>query len=105
MVRFLRTDHLGMNLHTDVPWLSPDAQRNIADAHAGIADEFASIYRDGVKTGCFRPMPPMLVGRMMEGIIMTGGKVVMGADDPKGSVDEIAASTAETLVSALCPRP
>jgi len=105
MVRFVGTDHIGLILHTEVPRLSPEAQRNIADAHGGIADEFASIYRDGVEAGCFRPMPPMLVGRMMEGIIMTGGKVVMGADDPKGSVDEIATSTAETLVSALCPRP
>lgn len=104
MVQFVGTDHIGLILHTEVPRLSPEAQRNIADAHGGIANEFASIYRDGVDVGCFRSMPPVLVGRMMEGIIMTGGKVVMDAADPKGAVDEIARSTAETLVSALCTR-
>ncbi|MFO7701302.1 MAG: TetR/AcrR family transcriptional regulator [Acidimicrobiia bacterium] len=101
MVQFVGTDHLGLILHTEVPLLSPGAQRDIAGAHGGIADEFASIYRDGVDAGEFRPMPRMLVGRMMEGIIMTGGKVVMDSPDPKASVEELASATADTLVAAL----
>lgn len=101
MVEFVGTDHIGLILHTEVPRLSPEAQRSIAEAHGGIAGEFAAIYRDGVSDGIFRSMPPALVGRMMEGIIMTGGKVVMDSPDPAGHAVEIATATADILVAAL----
>jgi AcrR family transcriptional regulator len=101
MVEFVGTDHLGLILHTEVPRLSSEAQVAISDAHAGLAREFASIYRDGVEDGMFRPIPHKLAGRMMEQIIMTGGKVVMDSPNPAGEVDEIARNTAEVLVAAL----
>ena len=101
MVRFVGTDHIGLILHTEVPRLSPEAQRDIADAHAGIADEFTSIYRAGVEGGRFRMITPMLAGRMMEQIVMTGGKVVMDAKDPAREVDTIAAETAAIMIAAL----
>ena len=101
MVRFVGTDHIGLILHTEVPRLSPEAQRDIADAHAGIADEFTSIYRAGVEGGRFRMITPMLAGRMMEQIVMTGGKVVMDAKDPAREVDMIAAETAAIMIAAL----
>jgi AcrR family transcriptional regulator len=101
MVEFVGTDHIGLILHTEVPRLSPEAQRSIAEAHGGIANEFAAIYREGVSSGVFRSMPPMLVGRMMESIIMTGGKVVMDSRDPARDVGEIAMATADILVAAL----
>jgi len=101
MVEFVGTDHIGLILHTEVPRLSPEAQRSIAEAHGGIAGEFAAIYRDGVDAGVFRPIHAALAGRMMEGIIMTGGKVVMDAQDPASEVAEIARSTADILVAAL----
>jgi AcrR family transcriptional regulator len=103
MVEFVGTDHIGLILHTDVPRLSSEAQQAIGEAHGGIADEFASIYRSGVDLGIFRRIPPKLVGRMMESIIMTGGRVVMDADDPTGEVELIAGHTADTLVAALRP--
>lgn len=103
MVRFVGTDHLGLILHTEVPRLSPEAQRQIADAHGGIAHEFASIYRQGVTDGVFRMIPPRLAGRMMEQIMMTGGKVVMDAPDPSGEVAEIADETARILIAAFAP--
>jgi AcrR family transcriptional regulator len=101
MVEFVGTDHLGLILHTEVPRLSNEAQVAISDAHAGLAGEFASIYRDGVAEGMFRSIPHKLAGRMMEQIMMTGGKVVMDSPNPQGEVDEIARNTAEVLVSAL----
>ena len=103
MVRFVGTDHIGLILHTEVPRLSPEAQQAIAEAHRGIANEFSSIYRDGVEAGLFRSYPPRLAGRMMEQIIMTGGKVVMEADDPAKEVSAIAKATAAMLVAALRP--
>ncbi len=103
MVRFVGTDHIGLILHTEVPRLSPEAQRAIAEAHRGIANEFSAIYRDGVAAGLFRSYPPVLAGRMMEQIIMTGGKVVMDSDDPVQEVSAIAKATATMLVAALRP--
>ncbi|MGI9528865.1 MAG: TetR/AcrR family transcriptional regulator [Acidimicrobiia bacterium] len=101
MVAFVGTDHLGLILHTEVPRLSGEAQRAIASAHGGVAGEFAAVYRSGVEQGVFREMPGRLVGRMMDAIIMTGGRVVMDAADPGADVMAIAQDTADTLVAAL----
>ena len=101
MVQFVGTDHMGLILHTEVPRLSPEAQKAISQAHEGLASEFANVYRSGVMSGVFRSYPPRLAGRMIEQIIMTGGKVVMDSDDPQGQVDEIARDTASLLVAAF----
>ncbi len=103
MVQFVGTDHLGLILHTEVPRLSPEAQRAISEAHEGLASEFAVVYRKGVASGTFREIPPQLAGRMMEQIIMTGGKVVMNSPEPTREVDSIAHQTALLLVAALRP--
>ena len=103
MVRYVGTDHIGLILHTEVPRLSPKAQRDIAEAHAGLAREFATIYREGVEAGSFRKFSPQLAGRMMEGIIMMGGKVVMDTADPSKHAEQIARETADMLVAALRP--
>jgi len=103
MVRYVGTDHIGLILHTEVPRLSPEAQKSISEAHEGLASEFAIVYRQGVMDGTFRSIPPRLAGRMMEQIIMTGGKVVMDSKDPVGEADSIAQQTAVLLVAALRP--
>lgn len=103
MVRYVGTDHIGLILHTEVPRLSPDAQKSISEAHEGLASEFAIVYRQGVTEGTFRSIPPRLAGRMMEQIIMTGGKVVMDSKDPVGEADMIAQQTAVLLLAALRP--
>jgi AcrR family transcriptional regulator len=101
MVAFVGTDHIGLILHTEVPHLSPQAQAQISEAHTGLSMAFASTYRDGVQTGVFRLVPPRLAGRMMEQMIMTGGKAVMDSDNPPDEVGEIAQYTAELVVSAF----
>jgi len=101
MVQFVGTDHMGLILHTEVPRLSPEAQKAISQAHEGLASEFANVYRTGVMSGVFRSYPPRLAGKMIEQIIMTGGKVVMDSDDPQGQVDAIAQDTASLLVAAF----
>jgi AcrR family transcriptional regulator len=104
MVRYVGTDHIGLILHTEVPHLSQDAQRSISEAHRGLTSEFAVVYREGVMTGAFREMPPRFAGRMMEQIIMTGGKAVMESRNPGAEVDRIADDTAELLVAAFSTR-
>ena len=103
MVQFVGTDHIGLILHTEVPRLSTEAQKAIAEAHAGIANEFAAVYRAGVEAGMFRSISPRLAGRMMESVIMTGGRFVMDSDNPSSDVETIASETADTLVAALRP--
>lgn len=101
MVHFVGTEHIGLMLHTDVPHLSEESQRSISEAHKGLTSEFAGVYRHGVMSGVFRQMPPRFAGRMMEQIIMTGGKAVMESADPGHEVDRIADDTAELLVAAF----
>lgn len=101
MVAFVGTDHIGSILHTEMLRLSPQAQRDIADAHLGVAKEFAALYREGVAAGDFREMPATLVGPMTESIVMTGGRVVMDSAQPSVDIDRVAKATAETLVAAL----
>ncbi len=101
MVKYVGTDHVGLILHTEVPRLSPEAQKAIAVAHEGLASEFAIVYRNGVASGVFRDIPPRLAGYMMDQIIMTGGKVVMNSKSPSAEVESIAHQTAVILVSAF----
>jgi AcrR family transcriptional regulator len=104
MVEFVGTDHMGLILHTEVPRLSPEAQQGIAEAHEGLGSEFANVYRTGVMQGIFTEYPPRLAGRMIEQIIMTGGKVVMDSPDPSVQVKAIAEDTARMLVDAFLVR-
>ncbi len=101
MVEFVGTDHIGLILHTEVPHLSAASQEQISEAHTGLSMAFASTYREGVEAGVFRMIPRRLAGRMMEQMIMTGGKAVMDADDPSTDVTEIARYTAEMVVAAF----
>jgi AcrR family transcriptional regulator len=101
MVAFVGTDHIGLILHTEVPHLSPQSQEQISEAHTGLSMAFADTYREGVRTGVFRMIPPRLAGRMMEQMIMAGGKAVMEADDPAADVVDIAQYTAELVVAAF----
>jgi AcrR family transcriptional regulator len=101
MVEFVGTDHIGLILHTEVPHLSPIAQEQISEAHTGLSTAFASTYREGVQSGVFRMIPHQLAGRMMEQMIMTGGKAVMDSADPTAEVGEIAQYTADMVVAAF----
>jgi len=100
-VEFVGTDDLGIILHTETPRLSLDAQAAIAASHRGLTAEFMRIYADGVADGVFASFEPQLVGRLMQETMMTGGRVVMGFEDPKQQVHTVAESTAAFLVNGL----
>lgn len=100
-VEFVGTDDLGIILHTETPRLSLDAQAAIAATHRGLTAEFTSIYGQGVADGVFAELDPRLVGRLMQETMMTGGKVVMGFEDPKQRVHDLAEATAAFLVNGL----
>lgn len=102
-VEFVGTDHIGLILHTEVPRMSHGAQCAISEAHVGLAKELGSIFSDGVEAGLFRDMPPRFAGVMIEGILMTGGRMVMDSKNPSEDVHGIAKLSADTLVAALRP--
>ncbi len=104
MIEFVGTDHLGLILHTEVPRLSEDAQSRIAAAHVGLTRSFGAIYRAGVEAGVFRSLPPALVGHLVNDVIMTAGRTVMDAEDPKQQVHEIAEAATGFLVAGLAGR-
>lgn len=101
-VEFVGMDHLGFILHTEVPRLSVDAQREIADSHRALSNEVMDIYRSGVAAGVFAELPGPLVGRLIQDAMMAGGRVVMDQPEPKQRVHEIAEATAAFLVNGLC---
>jgi hypothetical protein len=103
MVEFVGTDHLGLLLHQEVPRLSNEAQARIAESHINLSKAFATIYRSGLDTGEFRVMPHRLAVRLMYQVIMTAGREVMDAEDPKGSVHTIADAAVEFLIAGLRP--
>lgn len=101
MIEFVGTDHLGLILHTEVPRLSDEAQRRIGAAHGGLSGAFGEIYRDGVVRGCFRAMPQLLAGRLIHEVIMTAGRTVMDAAEPKQAVHEITDASVGFLLAGL----
>ena len=100
-VEFVGVDHLGLILHTEVPRLSPDAQRAIAGSHQALSTEVMEIYRSGVTDGVFVEMPGRVVGRLIQETMMAGGRAVMDLPEPKQHVHEIADATATFLVNGL----
>lgn len=101
MIEFLATDHLGLILHTEVPKLSEEAQARIADAHGGLTASFGAVYRSGVAAGLFRQLPAKLAGRLIYEVIMTAGRTVMEADDPRSDAGPIAESATVFLLAGL----
>ena len=100
-VEFVGTDHLGLILHTEVPRLSPEAQKAIAGSHQALSTEVMEIYRSGVADGVFAELPGRVVGRLIQETMMAGGRAVMDLPEPKQHVHEFADATADFLVSGL----
>ncbi len=103
MVEFVGTDHLGLLLHQEVPRLSDAAQARIAESHVNLSKAFTAIYQRGTSTGVFRSMPPRLAVRLMYQVIMTAGREVMDAAEPKQEVHGIADAAVAFLIAGLRP--
>ncbi len=74
-VGFVASDPvLGLVLHRDVSKLSESTQERIRGAHRDLSAEIARIYTVGVEQGRFRPLPPRLVGRFIQDLIMSAAR-------------------------------
>jgi AcrR family transcriptional regulator len=104
MIEFIGTDHLGLILHSEVPRLSPGAQRRIAIAHEELSTAFTEVYRTGVAQGRFRALPGRLADRLMLAVIMAAGREVMEAGDPEAEVEAIRDRAVGFLLEGLAAR-
>ncbi|MGD2051018.1 MAG: TetR family transcriptional regulator [Acidimicrobiia bacterium] len=104
MIEFIGTDHLGLILHSEVPRLSPGAQRRIATAHEELSTAFTEVYRDGVAQGRFHQHPGRLADRLMLAVIMAAGREVMDAGDPEAEVAAIRDRAVAFLLEGLAIR-
>jgi len=102
MVDFISQDPvLGLLLHTEVPKMSDKAQQRVAVAHRGLSAEFGAVYRAGVEAGVLKPLPPRLVGRFAQDIIMSAARAVIEAEDPKQASPAITAAMVTVLLSGF----
>ncbi|MDP8957991.1 MAG: TetR/AcrR family transcriptional regulator [Actinomycetota bacterium] len=91
MMEFVATDsNLGTILMREVPRLSQGAQARVREAHARLIDELAAVYEAGVAEGEFRPMPLELAHRFMHELIMSSARVLLGSEEPKQHLHEVA---------------
>jgi AcrR family transcriptional regulator len=104
-VGFVASDPvLGLVLHRDVSKLSESTQERIRGAHRDLSAEIAHIYTVGVEQGRFRPLPPRLVGRFIQDLIMSAARYLVDAPDPRRVAGETAGAMAEFLLHGLSVR-
>lgn len=102
MVDFVSEDPvLGLLLHTEVPKMSDEAQRRVAVAHTGLSAEFGAVYRAGVEAGALKALPPRLVGRFVQDIIMSAARAVMDSEDPKAASPDITSAMVTVLLDGF----
>ncbi len=101
-VRFVVEDPvLGLILHRELPLLSSAAQDRIRLAHSDLAREMVGAYRRGVEAGQFREIPPDIVGRFIQDMIMSAAKVLIAAGDPAKRLVEVESELAAFLIGGL----
>jgi AcrR family transcriptional regulator len=100
-VEFVGLDHLGLILHTEAMQLSDEAQRRVAEAHAGLVVALARAYEEGVAAGVFRDLPRRVAGQLMFQTVMAAGRTIMDAANPKAQVHQIAEIAVEFLIRGL----
>lgn len=100
-VEFVGLDHLGLILHTEAMQLSEQAQRRVADAHAGLVRTFGRLYEEGVARGAFRDIPRRIAGQLMFQTVMAAGRTIMDSPDPKAQVHEVAEIAVEFMLRGI----
>jgi AcrR family transcriptional regulator len=102
MIEFVAVDPtLGLLLHREVPKISEEAQERVAAAHAGLAKEFADVYRAGVSAGQLKLLPGGLAGRFLNDMIMSAAKALIDSDDPRQKLPEVTTAAVDLLLNGL----
>lgn len=72
-------DRLGAMLMHELPNISKQAQREVRQAHEGLATAVMRVCREGIETGEFRDLDPALVGQLVYGLMMSASSGLMRA--------------------------
>lgn len=77
-VEFVATDRVyGVILHREIGRMGLEAQERIRQSHSDLSSTMAGLYRRGVETGIFDPLPPALAGRLIQDTIMSAARVLI----------------------------
>jgi len=80
---------LGSMLMRELPNISKEAQRQVRQAHFGLADAVIRVCREGIDSGEFREMDPMVVGQLVYGLMMSASSGPMRSPEAKDERSEI----------------
>lgn len=74
---------LGSMLMRELPNISKEAQREVREAHFGLASAVMGECRDGIASGEFREFDPSLVGQLVYGLMMSASSGLMRSPEAK----------------------
>lgn len=77
-VEFVATDRVyGVILHREVGRMGLEAQERIRQSHSDLSSRMVDLYQSGLRAGIFDPLPPVLVGRLIQDSIMSAARVLI----------------------------
>jgi AcrR family transcriptional regulator len=82
-------ERLGSMLMRELPNISKQAQREVRQAHDGLAGAVVRVCREGIASGEFRDLDAMLVGQLVYGLMMSASSGLLrspAAGDARGHV-------------------
>lgn len=80
---------LGSMLMRELPNISKDAQREVRQAHFGLADAVVRVCSEGVESGEFRAMDPRIAGQLVYGLMMSASQGLMRSPEAKRQSREV----------------
>jgi len=88
---------LGSMLMRELPNISKEAQRDVRQAHLGLAGAVVGVCREGIASGEFRDLDPMLVGQLVYGLMMSASSGLLRSSEPQDQNREVS----DTLLSIV----
>ncbi|MCJ7725394.1 MAG: TetR/AcrR family transcriptional regulator [Acidimicrobiia bacterium] len=80
---------LGSMLMRELPNISKPAQREVRQAHFGLADAVVGVCSEGVASGEFRPMDPRIAGQLVYGLMMSASSGLLRSPEAKRQSREV----------------
>ena len=80
---------LGSMLMRELPNISKAAQREVRQAHFGLADAVVQVCREGIASGEFRERNPMVVGQLVYGLMMSASSGLLRSPEAEARRREV----------------
>jgi AcrR family transcriptional regulator len=96
---------LGAMLMRELPGISKQAQRDVRDAHDGLAAAVKSVCKEGVASGEFRALDPDLAGQMVYGLMMSASSTLLRSPGHRDRSQEVADAVLSLVFDGLAAGP